>query len=690
MGKICFFLMLIVMMAQGVFATPVSDYGQLQVKDGQLCDAGGNEIQLRGMSMFWNNYSEAFWNPVVIKNLAYDWNMNVIRLAMGAADKADGGGEGTYFYDPDTDDDQVIEMVDAAIEAGIYVIIDWHGHYASNHTSDAKAFFAKMSEKYAGVPNVIYEVWNEPITGVWSTIKSYSETILSEIRANDPNSIVIVGTGFYCQQPDYVIGNEIDDDNVMYAIHVYADSHDNLYSPFNTAVNAGLPLFMSEWGTCDASGAGSVNESKSEAWIDWMNDNKISWCNWSVNNKDEAASALATTASTDGNWTNDDLSTSGQLIFNIIKNANPTYSDMSDLEVVDAVYSGNYVYLTFNKPMGEISTSDFSVSGNTVTSVELSGDIGDVENQILISLENDLSGDVSINIDVTDRFGSASLNSSVDVSANTVELPLKINIAGDNESELAEYGFVAETPYYTGKSAWGTVWGEANGGSDKTNFYTDFLEGMPELDPVMGAYMYGLESVNVSVANGLYKVFIFAIEDKTVGPDADTQFGYHPFNVTAEGELVVENYDPYAEAGAKYKIAICSLNVDVTDGLLNIELEGVSDLPLISAVIVGDEDYVLDVAAAVGDYEVVSDKLSMKLYPNPFNPIVNVSLNLPTKEAAMLKVYNLKGDVIYENNISKDGAKNMSVNMSKYASGVYMFRVTSANYVITKKAILLK
>ena len=60
-------------------------------------------------------------------------------------------------------------------------------------------------------------------------------------------------------------------------------------------------LFVTEWGSVNASGDGGVNAGETAAWVDFMKRNNISNANWSLNDKAEGSSALVQ-ASPSGNW----------------------------------------------------------------------------------------------------------------------------------------------------------------------------------------------------------------------------------------------------------------------------------------------------------------------------------------------------------------------------------------------------
>ncbi len=68
---------------------------------------------------------------------------------------------------------------------------------------------------------------------------------------------------------------------------------------------------------------GGLNLTESQTWINFMDQHKISWCNWSLNDKAETASALVPGASTTGPWPDRELTASGRFLKSqIMKNTN--------------------------------------------------------------------------------------------------------------------------------------------------------------------------------------------------------------------------------------------------------------------------------------------------------------------------------------------------------------------------------
>lgn len=298
--------------------TPVSQHGQLSVKNGQLVDKSGKGYQLRGMSTHGLTWFPEFVNESAFKTLRDDWNTNVVRLAM----YVDEWGNGQCYMGNKSVSLELLEKgVDICIKLDMYVIIDWHvlnPGDPSKYTNEAKSFFETVSKRYAKYPNVIYEICNEPNGGAsWSgNIKPYAEKIIPVIRKNAPNSVIIVGTPTWSQEIDKPLSDPLSYKNVMYAFHFYAATHAGLRSNVENCVAQGLPVFVSEFGTCDASGGGANDFNETQKWLSYFDKQGISYCNWSICNKDETCSVLRPGTSANGNWSESDLTENGKWMRN--------------------------------------------------------------------------------------------------------------------------------------------------------------------------------------------------------------------------------------------------------------------------------------------------------------------------------------------------------------------------------------
>lgn len=306
---------------------PVSQYGELKAGTNSsgkgriygTCNdysTSGHEVQVRGMSLFWSMDSaqSKYWSKSTVNGLVQKLNIELIRAAMGV----DGDwGYGNYFTKTSFYQGLMDDVVQAAIDNDIYVIIDYHSHIANENVANAKSFFSRMAQKWGGYDNVIFEIFNEPACAVggstscsnfmtWSTIKNYATQVIATIRQYSDN-LVIVGTPMWDQQPNAAISSPINDANVAYAFHYYAGTHSTSSEGANavSAMNAGLSVFVSEWGTINADGDGSVAGSNS-GWQTWLDTYKLSSANWAVSDKAEGASMFTTAGawnySASGNW----------------------------------------------------------------------------------------------------------------------------------------------------------------------------------------------------------------------------------------------------------------------------------------------------------------------------------------------------------------------------------------------------
>ena len=294
--------------------------GALQVKGTALTDQDGNPVQLRGISTHGLAWFPGYVNEDCFRELREDWQANVIRLAMYTAEN---GG-----YCTDGDKDKLKKLVQDGVayatENDMYVIIDWHvlsDQNPNTYIDESKNFFREMSALYADYNNVIYEICNEPNGGTgWQDIKTYAEAVIPVIRENDENAVILVGTPNWSQYVDQAAADPITGySNIMYTLHFYAATHtDWLRETMTKAVNAGLPIFVSEYGICDASGNGAIDETQADKWVDAMDALGISYVAWNLSNKSETSAIFSSSCGKTSGFMESDLSDSGKWLYHML------------------------------------------------------------------------------------------------------------------------------------------------------------------------------------------------------------------------------------------------------------------------------------------------------------------------------------------------------------------------------------
>ena len=172
MKKILTIILASILTVAAYAARPVKQWGQLQVVGSQLCDQNGKPVVLRGVSFGWHNLWPRFYNKKALKWIADDWKADVFRAAMGIQI------EDNYLENPELAMKCMTAVIEAAIKNDVYVIIDWHAH--TMHTAEAKDFFGKMAQKYGKYPNVIYEIYNEPVEDSLESLREYGKTVIDE------------------------------------------------------------------------------------------------------------------------------------------------------------------------------------------------------------------------------------------------------------------------------------------------------------------------------------------------------------------------------------------------------------------------------------------------------------------------------------------------------------------------------
>ncbi len=365
------------------FAGPVSHFGKLVSCGANICGektGTSTPIQLKGPSLFWSTGDPAvLFDPVTVEWFTLNFNIGIIRAPMAIKYygqnkepiSASDGNQGvtSYGYLSTGSEYKVLtknlikKIVDAAIENDIYVIVDWHSHNAESETSEAANFFKEMATEYKDVPNLVWEIYNEPMCDA-GQVNSYAKTVTAAIRGTGNENLIIVGSPSWSSQPNTQAAQGLHNSyaNIAYSLHFYAA--EGAHNSYQNNIPSNAPTFVTEWGATGANGDGSVSDAS--GWRSWMDQKNIGGCMWFAG-PDKQSSAMFPEGT---NTTN-------------LDDALSRFSGTSSSAGVFAAFMGTNKWTKFvpsSHPMGNTITTSLDEGSSKTFSSELgvSGTISEV------------------------------------------------------------------------------------------------------------------------------------------------------------------------------------------------------------------------------------------------------------------------------------------------------------------------
>ncbi len=190
--------------------------------------------------------------------------------------------------------------------------------------------------------------------------------------------------------------------------------------------------------------------------------------------------------------------------------------------------------------------------------------------------------------------------------------------------------------------------------------------------------------------NSKYVVNLFFAEPGNI---ANPAVGKRVFHINIEGNRVLSNFDPFAEAGmnAIQKQFV----VNVTDGMLNLILERHLDKPVISGIeIIKIMPYVLDRRGEI-ESEASAESLEvLQLVPNPVEDVTHLRglSELNTGEGQIkVSVVNEIGNIVWSKEANSSTiSSDMEISFRDMASGFYILKVEMPNGKPFVKTIIKK
>ncbi|MCI0514822.1 T9SS type A sorting domain-containing protein, partial [candidate division KSB1 bacterium] len=246
-------------------------------------------------------------------------------------------------------------------------------------------------------------------------------------------------------------------------------------------------------------------------------------------------------------------------------------------------------------------------------------------------------GSYSGKININSNGGNQEITVNLQV-VSTVNAVWRVNCgSSQNYTDGAGNVWESDRSYTTGN------WGAVGGGI----YSTSSPIGSTSDDPLYQTEHWGMNSYRFDLANGVYNVTLCFAEIYC------RQSKQRIFQVELEGQVVLNNFDIYAEVGfarALQKI----FQVNVTDGQLNIRFRAIVEDPKISAIQVQSQAGSQMLAKSTGEPATLASAqfptqfVLHQNYPNPFNPVTHISFELPESRPVRLLIYNLMGQYVTE------------------------------------------
>lgn len=303
----------------------VTKNGYLNTSKGYVANEKGEKTSLAGISYFWINENPVglFWNKETVDYLVDEYNMQVFRLPITispcgsngqeACSKyndvwgyKEGGSRENYRYNPEWMKEMADRVIKACIENDVYVIIDFHEHKAENWVDLANDFFTYFASKWGEYPNVMYEIYNEPLCDD-QTVVNYAKKVIPTIRNIDKKNVIIVGSSEFSRHPDKVTDAGKGYENIAYTWHGYVKYNHQADWGQHSEWNTTVPVVVTEWGCGQGGGDGDLRSI--------YKNRGVIHCFWSMANKntdgDEAWSILKANVIKKSGWSSSEINSNG-------------------------------------------------------------------------------------------------------------------------------------------------------------------------------------------------------------------------------------------------------------------------------------------------------------------------------------------------------------------------------------------
>jgi hypothetical protein len=261
----------------------------------QIRTPDGEQVILRGA-----NYMRSEWGLEIewgrdkaLPELAQNWHGNVVVRGFASRPVIDP----KYTYTPGWPNpptitsDQYLRWLDqeqqAAADHGMYIVFSWRSYkidedieFVPKPDAEATTALVTLAQRYKDKPNVIFSLQVEPHDTDWEELLPLYNSMVTAIRAATAprrHLIMVPGT-VWSRDTSWAVTQPVTADggiNIVYKSHPYEKDTQLFRRDFMQTHEAGLPVFVGEFGVAQEMTLQHVDEL-----LSLTQDNAISWAAW--------------------------------------------------------------------------------------------------------------------------------------------------------------------------------------------------------------------------------------------------------------------------------------------------------------------------------------------------------------------------------------------------------------------------
>lgn len=334
----------------------------------------------------------------------------------------------------------------------------------------------------------------------------------------------------------------------------------------------------------------------------------------------------------------------------------------------------DHVKVFFSEPLDPVSAGDvanYTIPSLTITGASLLPDQRTVRLDVLIP-----DPTVSYNLIASGINDLAqppnTMGTQVLLTIPPLPFPIQVNLAGDPWQN------------YLGDQVYTSIREYGRTGGYEVHHPSNLQIHNTTEDEVYRAELRDPTFYQVRLPEGQYNVTLMFAETQFNSPSARL------FNVYAEGQQVLSNFNIYGAAGFQMNTAVERTieNLPVTDGVLDLYFEDILAEPVISGIRI--EPAPMGISRPSDQ---VPSRFEWSIYPNPFNPTTTVEYRLPRAGAVTLTLYDLQGRRVQQlfQGRQPAGTHRVQLDGSELSSGVYLVVLNFGNTARqARKIVLLK